>query len=50
MDVYEKARIEAMKSTMRHRYGCVIIYRNKIIASGHNREKNISSKRNQCVL
>ena len=30
------AQTEAMKSSMRKQYGCVVVYRNKIVGSGYN--------------
>lgn len=30
----------ALKSSLAHRYGCVIVHRNKVIATGYNRYKS----------
>lgn len=50
MDIYDETRREALKSSMKNRYGCVIVYRNKIIASGHNRSTIHSTSKNKHVL
>lgn len=36
MDFVDEARREAMKSPMKHKYGCLLIYRNKIVSRGYN--------------
>lgn len=30
----------ALKSNLAHKYGCVIVHRNKVIATGYNRYKS----------
>lgn len=50
MDTLEIARACALKSSMKTRYGCVILHRNKIIATGYNRHTIHRSKLNSCVL
>jgi len=32
----EMATISANKSTMEHRHGCVIVYKNKVVVTAHN--------------
>ena len=32
----EMAKIEALKSTMQHKHGCVVVKRNKIVSIAHN--------------
>lgn len=43
---------EALKSSMRVRVGAVLVYRNKIISTGYNRNRNnkIHTSNNQCLL
>lgn len=50
VDYYSEAKRYAMKSTLRKRYGCVIIHRNKIVGQGYNYDIGIHSQRKQCVL
>jgi deoxycytidylate deaminase len=44
------AVLEAQKSTMNNKYGCVLVMRNKIIAKGYNYETHISTLSKSCVL
>ena len=40
----QEAILEAKKSNMSHRHGCVIIHKTKIIARGHNKVRNLNYK------
>ncbi len=46
-DIYETLLSNVKKSTMQHKYACVIVHRNKIIATGYN-YRTIGSK--SCIL
>lgn len=44
------AKEQALKSPMNNKYGAVLIYRNKIIASGFNYYTHNKFLNNQCLL
>lgn len=47
----EIAKKEALKSPLKHKYGAVLIYKNKVISKGYNFfKKSLSSNVNQYVL
>jgi len=46
----EIAYKEAMKSTVSKKYGAVIVYRNKVMAVGHNSCFRVSTNNKQYIL
>jgi deoxycytidylate deaminase len=50
MNPIDLAIKEAQKSTMKSRYGAVLIYQNKIISSGYNYETKLSNLNKNCPL
>lgn len=46
----ELAITNAKKSSMKHRYGAVLLYRNKIISSGYNYDTKLSGLNIKCPL
>lgn len=46
----EVAIDNALKSSMKHRYGAVLLYRNKIISSGYNYDTKLSGLNKNCPL
>ena len=46
----EEAIHQASKSCMKHRYGAVLIYKNKIISSGYNYDTKLSHLNKNCPL
>lgn len=41
---------QARKSTMKHRYGAVLLYRNKVISTGYNYDTKLSYLNKNCPL
>jgi len=41
---------QANKSTMKHRYGAVLVYRNKVISSGYNYDTKLTQLNKNCPL
>jgi deoxycytidylate deaminase len=41
---------QALKSTMKRKYGAVLVYRNKVIGMGYNYSTKISNSNGQCIL
>lgn len=51
MDYFiELAHKQALKSSMNKQYGAVLIYRNKVVGTGHNSSSKITSKNEYCIL
>lgn len=50
MDLMELLEINALKSNVAHKISAVIMYRNKIISIGYNRNLKISSANHNCLL
>jgi deoxycytidylate deaminase len=51
MDYYiEEAYKVALKSTMKNKYGAILIHRNRIVSSGYNRSTSLTSKNKHCIL
>ena len=50
MNTLDLAIKEAQKSTMKSRYGAVLIHRQKIIASGYNHQTKLSDLNKNCPL
>ena len=45
----EIAYKEALKSTVKNKYGAVLIYKNKIISSGHNYLLTVKNKKSSIL-
>ena len=41
---------QANKSTMKHRYGAALVYRNKVISYGYNYDTKLSHLNKKCPL
>jgi deoxycytidylate deaminase len=50
MNHINTAHQSALKSSLKKRYGCIILHRNKIVGIGYNYDKLINTKRRQCLL
>lgn len=46
----EEAILQAKKSNLKHRYGAVLLYRNKIVSMGYNYETKLSNINKNCPL
>ncbi len=40
----------ALKSTMAIQYGCVIVHKNSVVATGYNYHTGNSTRKKQCIL
>jgi hypothetical protein len=49
-DIIKLLELNALKSNVAHKISVIIIYRNKIISVGYNRNLKISSSNHQCLL
>lgn len=51
MNYFElEAYREALKSTMKKKYGAVLVHRNRIISKGYNSSRVVSSLNPRCIL
>jgi deoxycytidylate deaminase len=46
----ELAINQAKKSSMKHRYGAILLHRNKVISSGYNYDTKLSDLNKNCPL
>jgi hypothetical protein len=46
----DDAKKEALKSSMKSKYGAILIHRNKIISRGHNYDTHIHTDKKSCPL
>jgi deoxycytidylate deaminase len=46
----EEAILQAKKSNLKHRYGAVLMHRNKIISTGYNYQTKLTGINKNCPL
>lgn len=49
-DIRQLLVLNALKSNVAHKIAVVIMYRNKVLSVGYNRNLKIDSSRNCCLL